>query len=467
MTEPTKEKQPKTLHLLPDINVMMRGAVLASCGEEYVHMVLNSPGSEVKAHQKWSSAGDFICTCAKTIFRRHMGMLKQQGITGSVMKVTTVSEYGLRTDRIYKNARDVANSIVNCFPEHFSSTLIADVRIVDRGGHIILTTKPHLEWHIVSGRLPCVRCGLFYNEGHAMRMHQVWEHKMEYGDAQDVNRITEQQVVLYTASHSDLSMWSKEAAKCAELKDSLNSEGLEACRRGDLVSLQRLVRGGHFDPVTAEDRNGSGSFCWAAGGGYLDICQYLLDECHFPINDLRGKRKRRRHPIHWAARNGHIHVVEWLVREVDVDVGVGTEDGTTALHYAAWNGQEEMVRFLVEELQCDVNQLNTHGCNASQWCAMNGEMQILKYLHHHNLDVALVNLNGHSALHKSAMRGTWEVCEWLLRRCEEGGGGLGWRHVQPDRDGFCPMKYARYNGFVELADWLEVRQEELSAGVGM
>jgi hypothetical protein len=457
------ETEPKTLHLQTELNDMVKGAVLNVCGPEYVEIVVGSPGSEVKMYQKWASAGDFICTCAKTIFRRHLGMMKQRGVeTGGLMEVTTVSEYGLETRRAYKNARELARCIVNNFPENNRIALVADARIVDRGGHIIITSKPHLEWHMVNDRLPCLGCGLFYNAGQAMRMHQVWEHKMDYGDAQEVNRTTEWQVVLYTASKSDLQSWTKEALTIAQQKDTLQSDGLEACRTGDLDGLVRLVEAGLFDPLEAEDRNGSGSFCWAAGGGYLDMCKYLYNECKFPINLLKGKRKRRRHPLHWAARNGHISVVAWLVRDVGIDVGVGTEDGTTALHYAAWNGQSDMVRFLVDELGCDVNQLNSHGCNASQWCAMNGEMGILRYLHERHLDVTLVNHNGHSALHKGAMRGTTEVCKWLLLSVAEGGGGLGWRHVQPDRDGFCPMLYAKHNGFNELAEWLRKEQRKLS-----
>lgn len=457
------ETSPKTLHLQYELNEMIKAAVLTVCGKEYVDIINGSPGSEVKVYQKWASAGDFLCTCAKTIFRRHIGMTKQRkGGIRNVMEVTTVSEYGLETQRLYKSARELAKCIVNNFPETRRINLVADARIVDRGGHIIITTKPHLEWHMINDRLPCLECGLFYNAGQAMRMHQVWEHKMDYGDAQEVNRTTEMQLVLYTSSSSEIQSWTKEALSLTLQKDILQSDGLEACRRGDLKLLMGLVEAGHFDPLEAEDRNGSGSFCWAAGGGYLEICKYLYYECKFPINQLKGKRKRRRHPIHWAARNGHIHVVEWLVKEIKVDVGVGTEDGTTALHYAAWNGQGDMVHFLVDELGCEVNQLNSHGCNASQWCAMNGEMEILQYLYSHELDVTVVNRNGHSALHKGAMRGTTDVCKWLLSPASEGGGGLGWRHVQPDSDGFCPMLYAKHNGFNDLADWLGNEQKKLS-----
>ena len=63
------------------------------------------------------------------------------------------------------------------------------------------------------------------------------------------------------------------------------------------------------------------------------------------------------------------------------------------------------------------------------------------------LDMTLLNNNGHSAVHKAAVKGQRETCEWLLTA-----GGLGAEHVRPDyHDGMTPAVMARLEGHDGLA----------------
>ena len=154
--------------------------------------------------------------------------------------------------------------------------------------------------------------------------------------------------------------------------------------------------------------------------------------------------------LHWAARNGRLDVCKWCVYEKGVDVDVGTDDGTTPLHFATYNGQLETCRWLVQ-YGCDINKENSYGCNASQWCALHGSVELMVFFKGAGLDFKSLNLNGHSALHKCAIKGNREACKWLLTCEGEGGGGLDESHMQADRDGFTPQMFASENGFPELA----------------
>ena len=69
------------------------------------------------------------------------------------------------------------------------------------------------------------------------------------------------------------------------------------------------------------------------------------------------------------------------------------------------------------------------------------------------LDLTLRNRNGHSAVHKAAVKGNAAACAWLL-----GEGGLGRDHMRPDGDGNTPSRMARAEGFAELAEWLAARE---------
>jgi ankyrin repeat protein len=80
------------------------------------------------------------------------------------------------------------------------------------------------------------------------------------------------------------------------------------------------------------------------------------------------RRYSARHPLHWAARNGHLHILQWLLaEEQDCDVDRPTSDGTTALCMAAWQGHLGIVRFLVEGAGADPTAVNSYGCNVAMW----------------------------------------------------------------------------------------------------
>lgn len=92
-------------------------------------------------------------------------------------------------------------------------------------------------------------------------------------------------------------------------------EAFAAARDGDLAALRRLAAGG-WDPLE-EDRHGSNALLWAAGGGHLPVCRFLVEECGVSVDvvataSAAGRRqlRRRRNALHWAARHGHLAVCQ-------------------------------------------------------------------------------------------------------------------------------------------------------------
>jgi ankyrin repeat protein len=92
------------------------------------------------------------------------------------------------------------------------------------------------------------------------------------------------------------------------------SPAFEAARTGDEATLRKLFAEG-WDALE-EDRHGSNALLWAAGGGHLSVCKFLVEQCGVPVQPDDVKRgtaskhalKRRRNALHWAARHGHIEV---------------------------------------------------------------------------------------------------------------------------------------------------------------
>ena len=56
-------------------------------------------------------------------------------------------------------------------------------------------------------------------------------------------------------------------------------------------------------------------------------------------------------------------------------------DGATPLHYAAANGHLEVVKYLVEK-GADVKRANENGLTAEEWARQKGHLDVVEYLRH-------------------------------------------------------------------------------------
>jgi hypothetical protein len=71
-------------------------------------------------------------------------------------------------------------------------------------------------------------------------------------------------------------------------------------------------------------------------------------------------------------------------------------------------------RWLVRQGHCDVNRKNCFGCNASQWGAIAGDLILCRFLRDSGVTMNLLNNNGHSVLHKAAIKGNTDILRWFL-----------------------------------------------------
>jgi Ankyrin repeats (3 copies) len=106
-----------------------------------------------------------------------------------------------------------------------------------------------------------------------------------------------------------------------------------------------------------------------------------------------------------------------------------------------------------------VNHLNSFGCNALQWSAQSDHLHVCRWLASVGLDIAVINRNGHSAVHKAALKGQDRICAWLLNEeC------LSIAHMMPDLEGNTPADLARLEGFVDVAAKLDASTHRLWDG---
>ena len=225
--------------------------------------------------------------------------------------------------------------------------------------------------------------------------------------------------------------------------------GLEACKRGDLAEVRRLVETEAWDPLRTVDRFGSPGMHWAASGGHLELCDYLLSVGADPA---QKDTKSGRCGLHWAARQGHLEVTKWFVERQGIGVDEETKDGTTPLQLAAWGGFVDICDWLFQR-GAKLSHLNKWGCHAAHFAGLAGELATCQWLQAHGLDLATPNDQGHNTLHKAAYGGHRAVCDWLQDKT-----GLDPLSEIADVRGQTPIVLAKKAGHLDLARWLSGRQ---------
>eukprot|EP00899_Mesostigma_viride_P007658 jgi/Mesvir1/16894/Mv15771-RA.2 len=166
----------------------------------------------------------------------------------------------------------------------------------------------------------------------------------------------------------------------------------------------------------------------AAKEGRVDaICQLVLQGADLSAMDKDGKNA-----LLWAAEEGQLALVEYLVERQGMSLSAVDQHGTNALHLAAEGGQLALVKYLVERQGMSLSAVDKRWNHDVLDCAaIKGHLGVVKYL----VEDKGMNLDkkGHvdNVLHCAAEGGNLELVKYLVedKRMDVGCYGRGWTSV--------------------------------------
>eukprot|EP00808_Paulinella_micropora_P029330 g56047.t1 len=130
-----------------------------------------------------------------------------------------------------------------------------------------------------------------------------------------------------------------------EEKEEEEEEQKEATENGDDDYDNILCEEDILAAAASGNLKGASPLYFAAANGHLAVVRFLVWDGGADVNKTTA---RGRTPLYAAAGNGHLQVVKWLVEWGGADVDRTTRRGRTALLCAMARGQEGVVRWLAE-----------------------------------------------------------------------------------------------------------------------
>ena len=199
--------------------------------------------------------------------------------------------------------------------------------------------------------------------------------------------------------------------------------------------------------------------CMAAYFGLVTEAKYLLST---NSQLLEERCSQGRLPLHYAAGNGHLDMVEFLISN-DADVNAGDAHGVTPLHLAADGYSPQVVAALIQakaEINPRTRSINEHSdwSNSTplHWAATEGRSENAKVLLDAGADIEAGNAWHRTPLFLATRQSRLDVMELLIERGA---------NVNAERDGRgTPICWASENGHLDAAKRLYEHGAKLCVG---
>ena len=233
-----------------------------------------------------------------------------------------------------------------------------------------------------------------------------------------------------------------------------SSELLHACRKGDVVEVQRLLPQVRYPANVRDNWNEKTLLHYSCHHGWLDVTRRLVEQYH--CDPESRDRWEGDTPLYVASREGHVDIVRYLVSEQECSTACQNKDGDTPLHVACRKGHLSIVKALTSGQDCKAacNCQNKNGDTPLHEACFWGCVDIVRYLvSEQGCSTTCENKNGDTPLHVACRKGHLAVVKALTsgQDCKAA------CNCQ-NKDGDTPLHVACHTGHVDIVRYLVSEQ---------
>ncbi|XP_071086322.1 ankyrin-3-like, partial [Haliotis cracherodii] len=214
-------------------------------------------------------------------------------------------------------------------------------------------------------------------------------------------------------------------------------------RHGELVDF--LVKKGA--DMSSVNNSGDNILHQACSGGDVEIVKRILA---LEKVDINSRDQNGETPVMMAARDGHVQLVEVLVKK-GADMSLVNNGGDNILHQACKGGDIETVKEVLAQDKLDINSRGKTGQTPVMKAARAGYGGLVKK----GADMTLVNNDGDDILHQSCRGGDVETVKIVLAQNKL-------RINSRAKNGWTPVMMAARAGHRELVDFLVKKGADMS-----
>ena len=215
---------------------------------------------------------------------------------------------------------------------------------------------------------------------------------------------------------------------------------IAACN-GHLNLCKKLINEHNFD-VHMTDNEGFTALHRSAQNGSYKLIKFFTAE----RIDIFHKTKCGMNCLHIASLFGHLNLCKTLINIHNFDIHITNNIGFTALHCSAQNGSYELFKFFVEK-GTNILSKTERGMNCLHIAAVSGHLNLCKALISiHDFDIHIPNNIGYTALHCSALNGSYELLQFFVEK--------GTNVFSKTEKGVNCLHIAAYNGYLDLCKTL-------------
>lgn len=188
-----------------------------------------------------------------------------------------------------------------------------------------------------------------------------------------------------------------------------------AVKGGDIPTITALIQEEGEEILAVRDPQGHTIVHWAAMNGNTEVLQ-LLANAGAPLNEPSHDTVGL-HPIHWTCTQGNLGALHFFIQS---GISINTTDRTrsrTAVLLAAQYGHPVLVLYCIKN-GASLDLVDVDGDSAVHWAAYKGSPEILSVLQYLQMDMIEPDHFGQTPLHLAAMQGNLEAVEYLVEELD-------------------------------------------------